>query len=699
MALPTSFNARCLIQRLGTAIDAVEAHPRFDTTDPRRSHYSLHCLWDFLQRTRFQLSQIDLQRLDARNTEALQQWDENFGRAQMACPLMSEPTGFMLQTVMGSPNQAPLDLGDRIQRTGALLMPDPNTRRYTENPSDQQGVKEGINLDEIFGFSVRDTLTDADKADKGSSEGEEEDGATDSAREDKGPEVPPTDRSPFMEMPREIREEIYGYLVVADRTKESYTAGLPRLPKWGLFTEILCVNRQIQEEALGVLRRQNKFVVVERATRKLKSTPQDRHEEFPDSPIWIGRAKPEAKKIPGEVMRIHFAENSNAVVDPKSIDYFILLVEELDLLCINLSRFVTGGMYRTNGMVCTIQVAPPPESEPKVVALRREEALLNPVSRLRAFAKVDIQGASSAKAKSTVMQMKRREQTSIEAVKTCFHVLRNAEAYHRIGRFEASLTYAVWGTFLFNFYASELFPREMKSQPLSTPIMMRLFLQQALNSLHIGDYEGALEYGDEGVRFARVAGRVPEWREYPRMAEQGHVVKRGEFMNWATTTTLDRLKMGPNNGAITPVDVAQAFWYRAMAMYLMDKGGITEETDRMFCISLLDCAGKVDVANELLSLSEDLEEKLENTTAADFLNPSAFKEPARLPDGPARLPDGSFPPTDIPSYNIRTWERSYPPPRKPKNPVTDGGATFLLSRVNPMKGAPFRYGGERYREL
>ncbi|KAK8205706.1 hypothetical protein IWZ01DRAFT_52274 [Phyllosticta capitalensis] len=233
MALPTSFNARCLIQRLGTAIDAVEAHPRFDTTDPRRSHYSLHCLWDFLQRTRFQLSQIDLQRLDARNTEALQQWAENFGRAQMACPLMSEPTGFMLQTVMRSQNQAPLDLGDRIQRAGALLMPDPNTRQYTENPADQQGVEEGINLDEIFGFSVRDTLTDAakaDKADKASSEGEWEDGATDSDWEDMGPEVPPADRSPFMEMPREIREEIYGYLVVADNTKEPNMAWVPTIP-------------------------------------------------------------------------------------------------------------------------------------------------------------------------------------------------------------------------------------------------------------------------------------------------------------------------------------------------------------------------------------------------------------------------------------------------------------------------------------
>ncbi|KAK8205705.1 hypothetical protein IWZ01DRAFT_52275 [Phyllosticta capitalensis] len=290
------------------------------------------------------------------------------------------------------------------------------------------------------------------------------------------------------------------------------------------------------------------------------------------------------------------------------------------------------------------------------------------------------------------MQMKRKEQTPLEVIQIGKHVLQTAEAYHRIGYFDTSISYAVWGMYLLKFYEVELLQVEMESQPLRKPMMLRFLLQQTLNHLRLGDYEGALENGHKCVRFARDVGGIPEWREYPRMAEQGHVVKRGEFMKWATTTTIDRLKMGPNNGAITPVDVAQAFWYRAMAMYLMDEGGITEETDRMFCISLLDCAGRVDVANELLSLSEDLEEELENTTAADIMDPPAFRQPSRLPDG-------SFPPTDIPSYNIRTWERSYPPPRKPKNPVTDGGATFLLSRVNPMKGAPFRYGGERYREL
>ncbi|KAK7545524.1 hypothetical protein IWX49DRAFT_550787 [Phyllosticta citricarpa] len=129
MALPSAFNARCLMQGLGTAIDAVERHQDFNASDPRRSHYSLHCLWDFLQRTRFQLSQIDFAQLDARDATAVALWVEAFGRARMASALMSEPTGFMLQTIMGNPNSPPLDLGAGIQRAGALLMPDTATGR------------------------------------------------------------------------------------------------------------------------------------------------------------------------------------------------------------------------------------------------------------------------------------------------------------------------------------------------------------------------------------------------------------------------------------------------------------------------------------------------------------------------------------------------------------------------------------------
>ncbi|KAK8164116.1 hypothetical protein IWX90DRAFT_514666 [Phyllosticta citrichinensis] len=399
----------------------------------------------------------------------------------MACPLMSEPTGFMLNTIVGNPNSPPLDLGEDIRRAGALLMPDTKTHQCTENPADQQNLEEIIDLDKILpGFGVRDALEEAAKEGsekkakedaKSASEGEWEDGADDADWEDLGPDMPPANQSPFMEMPRELREEIYAYLVVAGRTKQPPLHLLPHCPmqnQLNLATNMLRVNKQVHEEALGVLGRQNKFVVVERATRKLKSTPEDRQDgEFPNCLIWIGK---------------------NRKADPKNVDYFILLVEELETLCINLSRYVTGGVYRTNGLVGEVKIAPPPEAETAAVMRRREDALLNPLARLRAFGKVNIQGASPEKTIKTVMHMKRKEQTAIEAVRTGEHIAETAEAYNRVGYQFMSNSYLDWGTMLMGFYENDLLQGKMAQQESRKPLLVRFLLQKALNHLRLGDY-------------------------------------------------------------------------------------------------------------------------------------------------------------------------------------------------------------------
>ncbi|KAK7523034.1 uncharacterized protein IWZ02DRAFT_260766 [Phyllosticta citriasiana] len=305
----------------------------------------------------------------------------------------------------------------------------------------------------MLGFSVRDTLEVAAKEDakqnpKPESDGEWEEGADDSEWEDMGPDMPPEDldRSPFMEMPRELREEIYAYLVVADRTKEPPLQWMPHClmqNQWNLATNILRVNRQVYEEAMGVLGRQKKFVVAERATRKLKLTPEDQQEShFPNCPMWIGRAKREAISIPGEVMRVTFSKK-NKTVDLKDIDYFILLVEGLETLCINLSRYITGGVHRTDGLVYEVKIALPHEAETKAVMPRREDALQDPLARLRAFAKIRVQGASPEKTTTTVMLTKRKQQTAFEALKTGEEVIKTAVAYKRIGHYKISNPFTI----------------------------------------------------------------------------------------------------------------------------------------------------------------------------------------------------------------------------------------------------------------
>ncbi|KAK8162661.1 hypothetical protein BKA80DRAFT_330025 [Phyllosticta citrichinensis] len=515
----------------------------------------------------------------------------------------------------------------------------------TENPADQQNLEEIIDLDKILpGFGVRDALEEAAKEGsekkakedaKSASEGEWEDGADDADWEDLGPDMPPANQSPFMEMPRELREEIYAYLVVAGRTKQPPLHLLPHCPmqnQLNLATNMLRVNKQVHEEALGVLGRQNKFVV----------------------------AKLEAKSIAGEVMRVKFS-GKNRKADPKNVDYFILLVEELETLCINLSRYVTGGVYRTNGLVGEVKIAPPPEAETAAVMRRREDALLNPLARLRAFGKVNIQGASPEKTIKTVMHMKRKEQTAIEAVRTGEHIAETAEAYNRVG---------------YQFM-------EDGSARVEEAVARALPASKSPQSSSAGRLLTSHGNWKRCSPICREVGGMPEWREFPGVDQRQRqgVIKRGDFMKWATKTTLDRLAAPPNRDAITPVDAARAFWYRAMAMVMLEGNIIMEETDRMFAISLLDNVNKQDVANELVALAEDLEDKDPEIVKDDEME---INGPISYPSRRARrFADGSFAPTDIPGYNIRTWERPCPPSPQPRHQVTDGGE--VLAGVLTMR--------------
>ena len=128
---PTSaFTAKCLLSRLDLVIFTIAHHPRYDINDPRNSHYTLHSLSDFLQRTYHRLKAIEFQKLDDGDEAAASAFEEVVSRVCMAHSMITDRSGVIISRVMGAAT-TPIDLGDDLREVGALLMPDPRTGTHS----------------------------------------------------------------------------------------------------------------------------------------------------------------------------------------------------------------------------------------------------------------------------------------------------------------------------------------------------------------------------------------------------------------------------------------------------------------------------------------------------------------------------------------------------------------------------------------
>ncbi|GME41250.1 hypothetical protein GTA08_BOTSDO11742 [Neofusicoccum parvum] len=659
---------------------AIQRHPRFDESDPRNSHYTLHCLWDFVHRTRYQLSQIDFQKLDDDDGDATDAFEAIISRTCMAHAMLTDPTGIMVARVMGS-NTSLIDLGDEIRQAGALLMPDPETGEFTENPAEQRKISR---------LDLSAFLANADN-DQSESEGEWEEGADDSEWEDVGPEMPPDDRCLFLELPREIRDQIYKYLLCADYTKRRPTGIIYYKPsrfELHLQTAILRTNKQVYREAREVLGKENRFVVVERNTDRLKQSIDDKQDggdrDIPDPPIWVGRAKSQVS-VAGEVMRINFSPPQGPEEGRKT-DYFVFLVEELRDFFINLGKFRTGGVFRTKDLTCTVTLSPPKDSETNGTTKRRESALLDPLTKLRQLSKVTINGASDDKSQYIAQQMQRREFSAKDVLQTISELLVTVEAYSRLENYYTAVSYCDWCMGILSFFDASnarqldenmvgeipdsIFDSELEQMQMCAA-MFRISLARALASIHAFCLEDAFESSDSALRLATMITSMPEYSDYPgsTAADGVSVAPRGAVVEWLTQQTAARIADAGSKGLVAAVDVARAYWYRGLTFGSLH--GQEGETDRAAALSLALFVGREDVAAELRTLKLDLGDyhaRGPNSARWDDFERSRSERPPEL--------------CDLPSYD-RLWERPLPPPVWSRNRFADVvGLGNLLSRVH-----------------
>lgn len=514
-----------------------------------------------------------------------------------------------------------------------------------------------------------------------------------------GPDVPPEDRSLFLELPREIRDQVYKYLLCADYTKVQPTGIIYQKPcrfEWRLQMAIMRTNKQIHKEAGEVLGRENKFVVIERNTDRLKQSVNEKQDggdcDMPDPPIWLGRAKSQVSVV-GEVMRINFSRADGEEQD-KLTDYFVFLVEELRDFFVNLGKFRTQGVFRTKGLTCTVTLSPLKQKESKAAQKRRESALLDPLTKLRQLSNVTITGASDATSQNTIQQMKRKSFSAADVLQTIDGILGTVDAYAQMENHSVAVSYCDWCMYILSFYdasnAQQLDENmvgdipdsifETEDQQISMcAAMFRISLKRGLSCIQADALEDAYESADSALRLATMITSMPSFRDFPG-GVKGGTVKRGPLIEWTTKAIVAQISDSGNSNRISAVDVARAYWYRALAVSCLEGPNQKEETDRMFAISLCNYVKREDVTNEICTLDLDLHDRLEESErrGENMLN-SPHSKKKHFKNNPKLR--------DLPSYN-RLWQRPLPPPVKSKNEVTDGGVSYMLGGEFPGMRPP-----------
>ena len=76
---------------------ALECHPLSNRANPRSSNKALFWVWDFAQRTRNNLNQINMPALMAKDPRSVEELTDAIGRTQMCRMMICDQTGNMLR--------------------------------------------------------------------------------------------------------------------------------------------------------------------------------------------------------------------------------------------------------------------------------------------------------------------------------------------------------------------------------------------------------------------------------------------------------------------------------------------------------------------------------------------------------------------------------------------------------------------------
>ncbi|KAI9818209.1 MAG: hypothetical protein M1827_000834 [Pycnora praestabilis] len=117
MSLSASQVISAMNRKLTDLIDALEAHPEMQ---PPHAHKTIYYIWDFVQRSRHMLNQLDPAKIDTRDNAEVEDFQDILGRCAFAETLINDDSGRLTMMTGGDPSR-PFDFGADVKTKARAL--------------------------------------------------------------------------------------------------------------------------------------------------------------------------------------------------------------------------------------------------------------------------------------------------------------------------------------------------------------------------------------------------------------------------------------------------------------------------------------------------------------------------------------------------------------------------------------------------
>lgn len=390
----------------------------------------------------------------------------------------------------------------------------------------------------------------------------------------------------FLRLPRELRDKIYKYLVSIKHTRtptdpEDGIRSATSRYDWNIDPTILRVNKQINAEAKEIMGLDNDFVVVQCATKRLEQTKDDiwgveAVRPLHDFILLPGKAS-ETVNVPGERMRIYFAEHGKPAIVPA----YVMLVDELRDFCVGLSTLQdSAGQYRLSGIEARITIRQPLTPETPQARAERERPLLLPLAKLRYLKSVVIQGVEPPVETLYAKQMTRPCFDPRLIRYTFEELISSGDAASNIGHFGvASVYYYYAGKYFHHFMRIEhegLANFEHPADPLA--FEFKVLQHRALNWIKDGNFPGAFETARLALQVASqlfgIDGQGPT--AGPPTGARGRITK-GALRQWRCNNIKEAAARYGQR--IKCEDVGRCYYYKSISEHILYGDEAADEAD------------------------------------------------------------------------------------------------------------------------
>ena len=389
------------------------------------------------------------------------------------------------------------------------------------------------------------------------------------------------DNCAFLRLPRELRDRIYKNLVSAKyiKTPKDAQAGCRSAASrydWNLDPTILRVNKQIHEETREIMSRDNDFVVVQRTVAELEQTQSDYGEEDEaimvyNVKLWPGKGTMMAN-VPGERMRIWLGIHGRTVVGP----LYVMLAEELRDFCVGLSSFVdSDGQCRISDIDASITLKPAAEWDTLRVKKERQDALLQPLAKLRFLRSAQILGVESEVEEQYREQMTRLEFDEHVVYNTINELISSGDDARGIGHFDVATAYFQRASEYFHHFAKQA--RGVFSDP-ADPLVFEFKIMQhrALNWIEDDNFHDALECAQIALQVANQLFLINAPVTSPPTDANGRISK-GALRQWICNCIKDGAERYGQR--IKCEDIGRVYYYKSISEHVLLGEEATEQAD------------------------------------------------------------------------------------------------------------------------